>query len=145
QVQAQLPSSLRRDRRRGQDVRRLEGEEHVRPPRLGRRAHDVLDRPGRPGQENLEEGGYQAARRRGACRYALGRLKPAATLRNSRIRLHPSSSDAKSFAKQKRSIRLPASETKNAEPGTEATPASSSSALAAALSSWSSSGMVASM
>jgi len=39
---------------------------------------------------------------------------------NARRRLHASSSESKSLAKQKRSILFPASETKKAEPGTEA-------------------------
>src|SRR5438128_904691 len=50
-------------------------------------------------------------------RYVQGRpryLDTAAGL-NARIRLHASSSDSKSLAKQKRSILFPASETKNAE------------------------------
>src|SRR5581483_6198721 len=65
--------------------------------------------------------------------------------RKARIRRHASSSASKSLAKQKRSIFRPASETKNAEPGTEATRAFSSSDRAASLSSRNSSGIRASM
>src|SRR5207253_1748260 len=117
-------------------------------------AKNVLDRSRRSDQEDLQQDRHGPARRRDTRGSAGGTEEVSACSggrpytrapRKARILLHASSSAAKSFAKQKRSIRFPAAETKKAEPGTEATRACSRRASAASRSSRNSSGISASM